>query len=155
MIELWFTHYVNLECKAHFNCFLSIIGKFKKKRELDEISTLAEFKGDHMFLSCLTCLRSINPQSVETFPQVLPRGMSAKVNVTSEMANVIKNAGYKAELSYHQILYPSAVESRKILMWLLDAMPKKTVSAEDSSGGSFFKKSFHKSNFFFLLFYFL
>lgn len=42
------------------------------------------------------------------------------------MAFVIsKGLGYKGDLGFDQIMYPNANDSRKLLMWLIDTMPKR------------------------------
>ena len=76
--------------------------------------------------------------------------MSQKVNVTSELANVIKvnleieylnrqACGYKGDLGYHQLVYPSAGELRKLLMWLVDNVPKTSIDTDASGKAGLFR----------------
>ena len=41
------------------------------------------------------------------------------------------------ELNYHQFLYPNASDVRKLMMWLVDAMPKKTIESAGGPAGLF------------------
>lgn len=99
------------------------------------INSLAEFKAEHVFSCCLLFLKSILTKDAElaqlnNLPASLPRGMSQKVNATSELANLIKQNGYKGDLGYHQLMYPNVNDLRRLFMWLIDAMPKKPLGGE-------------------------
>eukprot|EP01117_Protostelium_nocturnum_P013511 TRINITY_DN5046_c0_g1_i1.p1 TRINITY_DN5046_c0_g1~~TRINITY_DN5046_c0_g1_i1.p1 ORF type:complete len:609 (-),score=200.72 TRINITY_DN5046_c0_g1_i1:58-1884(-) len=99
----------------------------------EEIESLGQVKGDHIYKLCLKYVYSLPEKPSEEFPSSLPRSMSQRVSATSELANLIKKQGYKGDLSYHQILYPSG-DSRKLIMWLIDSMPKKEMSSEGERG---------------------
>jgi len=58
--------------------------------------------------------------------------MSIRVNVCSDIVSIIKSFGYKGELAYNHLLYPTAVESRKLLMWLIDNVPKKPMPSSNN-----------------------
>lgn len=103
------------------------------------INGLADFKAEQVFACCVLFLKSILTKDAElaqltNLPPTLPRGMSQKVNATSELANLIKQNGYKGDLGYHQLMYPSVNDLRKLFMWLIDTMPKKPISDDDSVG---------------------
>jgi len=103
------------------------------------INGLADFKAEQVFACCVLFLKSILTKDAElaqlqNLPASLPRGMSQKVNATSELANLIKQNGYKGDLGYHQLMYPNVNDLRRLFMWLIDAMPKKPMSSDESGG---------------------
>jgi len=100
-----------------------------KNRELPSDFKMATITSDILYASILNCLRAIEPKKTESIPATLPKSMSIRVNVCSEIVNIIKSLGYKGDMAYNQILYPSQGESRKLLMWLIDIVPKKSMGA--------------------------
>ena len=105
----------------------------------DDVKGLADFKAEQVYQACLVCLKEIAnvndaASPVNSLSSVLPRGMSAKVNTTSELATIIKGLGYKQDMNYHQLLYPTVPDLRKLFTWLLDTMPKKQWSQSDGMG---------------------
>eukprot|EP01114_Cavostelium_apophysatum_P018895 TRINITY_DN5939_c1_g1_i1.p1 TRINITY_DN5939_c1_g1~~TRINITY_DN5939_c1_g1_i1.p1 ORF type:complete len:574 (+),score=233.64 TRINITY_DN5939_c1_g1_i1:140-1861(+) len=86
----------------------------------EDISGVAQLKGEHVYASAIACLSLVDPKKAEIFPKSMPRGMSVKVNICSDVANAIKGIGYKQELGYHQIMYPNAADTRKLLMWIVE-----------------------------------
>jgi len=102
---------------------LKSMGLDLSEDEQENVS-LASLRADQVYRICLTCLRLIDEKLIKNFPSSLPRAMSAKVNACSEIAGSIKRLGFKGDLSYHQIVYPSANELRHLLMWLIDTIPK-------------------------------
>eukprot|EP01112_Ceratiomyxa_fruticulosa_P008695 TRINITY_DN2252_c0_g1_i1.p1 TRINITY_DN2252_c0_g1~~TRINITY_DN2252_c0_g1_i1.p1 ORF type:complete len:627 (-),score=155.13 TRINITY_DN2252_c0_g1_i1:559-2439(-) len=99
------------------------------------VVTLAQFEPELVYKACLCYLRLIDEAKAEPFPEGLPRGMSSRVNTASNLTTVIKGLGYKAELSYHQLLYPNAIDLRKLLMWLQQAVPQKSDVVDNGGGG--------------------
>jgi hypothetical protein len=59
-------------------------------RELEDGQNLDSFSPDQVYSSVILCLRGIDEKKAETFPSTMPRGMSSKVNATTELANLIK-----------------------------------------------------------------
>eukprot|EP01113_Clastostelium_recurvatum_P012785 TRINITY_DN16665_c0_g1_i2.p1 TRINITY_DN16665_c0_g1~~TRINITY_DN16665_c0_g1_i2.p1 ORF type:complete len:624 (-),score=205.72 TRINITY_DN16665_c0_g1_i2:48-1919(-) len=101
----------------------------------DGITTLAQFEPDVVYKACLCYVRLIDESKAEPFSESFPRGMSSRVNVATNMAAAIKELGYRAELNYHQLLYPNPNDLRKLLMWLQQAVPQKTDEPSASTGG--------------------
>lgn len=97
--------------------------------------SLAAFKQDHLYSAVLCCLNHIDDKFTANFPETLPRGTPAKVNVTTELAAVIKQLGFKDELKYDQLLYPNPSDTRKLLIWLVEQVPKGPIGEGSSSGG--------------------
>lgn len=92
--------------------------------------TIKDLTADDVYSACLFVLKQIDAKRMEAFPQTLPvKQMAQKVSVTQDLANAIKNLGYKGDVTYNQFLYPNPPQVRRLLMWLIDTMPKKTVEA--------------------------
>jgi hypothetical protein len=56
----------------------------------DDVKTLADLNAEHVYQAALICLKAIDDKAVQDLPSALPRGMSSKVGVTSELANITK-----------------------------------------------------------------
>eukprot|EP01116_Phalansterium_solitarium_P014129 TRINITY_DN31661_c0_g1_i1.p1 TRINITY_DN31661_c0_g1~~TRINITY_DN31661_c0_g1_i1.p1 ORF type:complete len:625 (-),score=245.12 TRINITY_DN31661_c0_g1_i1:71-1945(-) len=102
---------------------------------LDEVASLAHINAEQVYDSCLGCLKRIDAKKTESLPELLPRGMSTKVNAATQMVGAIKALGFRGDLGYNQILYPSAGELRKLFMWLLEALPKKSIDTPAGAAG--------------------
>lgn len=62
-------------------------------------------------------------------PTKLPKGMSARFRVGTEMANAVKELGYMTEIGYNTFLYSNEAEARQLLMWLVERLPKEASEA--------------------------
>ena len=74
-----------------------------------------------------TCLQAINPNL--DLPKALPSAMSLRFRIATNIANALKDAGYSAEVGYDQFLYPNEKDTRKMLLYLVEQIPK--TSAEE------------------------
>ncbi|PRP82390.1 hypothetical protein PROFUN_10166 [Planoprotostelium fungivorum] len=120
---------------GHWAVLAATHGKREIYLWLIDIGSLTDVAPQHVYQTALTFLNSLDERpNLEDYPSTLPRGMSQKVGLTSEVANLLKQNGYKGDISYHQILYPNPSEVRKLLMWLVDAMPKKAMNTEVKGG---------------------
>jgi len=100
--------------------------------EDDDLKSLTDIAPQHVYHTALTYLNSLDDKpALDEYPTSLPPVMSQKVSLTSKLTNVLKQHGYKGDLSYHQILYPNPSDVRKLLMWFVDSMPKRAISGEE------------------------
>lgn len=68
----------------------------------------------------------------------LPKGISSKHQVCSALTNALKESGYEEECDYSQFFYPEPVNTRRLLLWLLDNIPKtRRELVNDSDTGCF------------------
>jgi len=84
--------------------------------------------------ACVRCLRVINPDFES--PTILPEAMSARYRMCSTLANACQSLGYQGEIGYQTFLYSSMKEWRKLLMFLLEKLPKDTAQASDEPLGA-------------------
>ncbi|CAH1159319.1 unnamed protein product [Phaedon cochleariae] len=90
----------------------------------DETQNLKQFDADLVVLSVSTCLEAISPNTV--FPKKLPSSMSARLKLASNLAEYIKDLGFRGDMGYQTILYCNEVEVRKVLMFLIERIPRET-----------------------------
>ena len=79
-------------------------------------------------------LRLIDPS--REYSMRLPKEMSARYRICTNLAASCQQYGYRGELGYHQFLYPSEADTRKLLMWLIEALPKAEKKDEQEALGS-------------------
>eukprot|EP01087_Luapelamoeba_hula_P017882 TRINITY_DN5687_c0_g1_i1.p1 TRINITY_DN5687_c0_g1~~TRINITY_DN5687_c0_g1_i1.p1 ORF type:complete len:615 (-),score=140.67 TRINITY_DN5687_c0_g1_i1:461-2305(-) len=99
----------------------------------EDVKSLKQFGPNDVVAAALACLRTVDTS--RTWPKTVPRHTSQKVTFCSEMARTIKEElGYREELGYHQLLYPSESDTRKILRFLVDQLP-------EADGASFIEET--------------
>lgn len=98
------------------------------------VKSIAEFGSDHIYVASSCVLRGINPN--HEFPPTLPNSKAAKFRACTAVASAIEELGYTQELGYQAFLYPNVQDMRKLLMWLVDKLPKvdDTQEAEEVVG---------------------
>eukprot|EP01097_Dermamoeba_algensis_P005936 TRINITY_DN3732_c0_g2_i1.p1 TRINITY_DN3732_c0_g2~~TRINITY_DN3732_c0_g2_i1.p1 ORF type:complete len:501 (-),score=213.87 TRINITY_DN3732_c0_g2_i1:806-2269(-) len=94
----------------------------------EEVKNVGQLEPDTYLQAVVLALGAIDEK--KKFPLPLPRNMSQKVNVCSEIAKSIKELGFKGEVSYHHLLYPNEIDTRRLLIFLVENIPR------DSSGGA-------------------
>lgn len=82
----------------------------------------------------MSCIDVIHPDT--GLPHSLPPSMSQRLKVATNIAEQIKDIGFRGDLGYQMILYSNEIEIRRLLMFLIERLPResdKTVHSEDSS----------------------
>ncbi|KAF2884096.1 hypothetical protein ILUMI_22064 [Ignelater luminosus] len=90
----------------------------------DDINSLREFTADLVFTAIVCCLESITPGV--KFPHKLPPSMSLRLKLATNIAEHIKELGYRGDMGYQTILYCNEVETRRVLMFLVERLPRDT-----------------------------
>uniref|UniRef100_A0A2S2PZS0 Coiled-coil domain-containing protein 22 homolog n=1 Tax=Sipha flava TaxID=143950 RepID=A0A2S2PZS0_9HEMI len=72
----------------------------------------------------IICLQKIQPTI--SIPHTIPRSMSARYQYGITVADACKKVGYKSDIGYQTILYGDIVDMRRILMFLIEKLPKET-----------------------------
>lgn len=93
----------------------------------DAVTSLDALSANDMVKACAHCLRLI---SQLTFPDSLPPEMSGRFRLGQNLASAIKDLEYPEEIGYHQFLYPAPHDTRKILRFLIDRLPKSSSEAQ-------------------------
>lgn len=102
-----------IESLKHLNCNID-----------DEVTSLKYVEPDTVVAAITTCLESMNPQL--KLPKKLPSSMSAKIKFASNLAQQIRDQGFRGDMGYQTILYCNEVEVRRVLMFLIERLPKES-----------------------------
>jgi len=95
--------------------------------DIDEsITGLEELSTEALVAGCATCINTINKD--DKLSTKLPKSMGVRFRVGTELANAVKELGYRAEIGYNTFLYSNVKDSRQILMWLVERLPKEAAS---------------------------
>ena len=100
----------------------------------EDVKSFGEFTAE-LLVGCVgSAMRLILEDMGEDgsgFPASLPSGMGARHRLCTAIAKSVKKLGYTGECGYNQLLYPSESDTRKLLMFIVDKMPK--VDAEEDA----------------------
>ncbi|XP_077984420.1 coiled-coil domain-containing protein 22 homolog [Glandiceps talaboti] len=100
----------------------------------DEVDSLRLFSTELIVQATVKCLRVITDRT-DLSPS-LPPGMSAKFRVGTALANMCLEIGYKGEIGYQTFLYSSETEIRKLLLFLIEKLPKDSSERTDEPLGT-------------------
>jgi hypothetical protein len=90
-----------------------------------DVASLGEFDADAVYSAVHFVLARIDEEKASQFPESLPRATVQRMNACTKVAAHIRELGYRNELSYHQLMYPTSADTRKLLAWLTQAVPSK------------------------------
>ncbi|XP_065279125.1 coiled-coil domain-containing protein 22, partial [Emys orbicularis] len=96
----------------------------------EEVQSLREFTTELIVESVVRCLRVIHPSLGASLCHVLPPGMSARFRVGTSLAQACQELGYQGEVGYQTFLYSSEPEIRRLLLFLVEKLPRD--DAEDA-----------------------
>ncbi|CAH0560840.1 unnamed protein product [Brassicogethes aeneus] len=91
------------------------------------IDSLKQFDAEMVVEAVSTCLEAILPG--QKFTKKLPPSMSFKLKIASSLAEQIKELGFRGDMGYQTILYCNEVEIRRVLMFLIERLPRDTNKA--------------------------
>eukprot|EP00053_Salpingoeca_punica_P005549 m.55165 g.55165 ORF g.55165 m.55165 type:complete len:631 (+) comp13292_c0_seq1:57-1949(+) len=99
----------------------------------DEVRSLKQLTTEALVEGCSRCINTINGN--EELPIKLPPVMSARFRIATGLAAACKALGYPTEIGYNTFLYASETESRSLLMWLVERLPKEELTGSDEALG--------------------
>jgi len=99
----------------------------------DDVRTIRQFSTALVVEAAACCLRTID-SSVDINHR-LPPSMAAQFRIGSSLATAVQNLGYRGDIGYHTFLYFNEVEIRRVLMFLVDRLPKEHLENEQESSG--------------------
>lgn len=107
----------------------------------DEVFRLRYFTPTLLIQTVSKCLKEINPYPDEkrkknVSTHILPENMAQRFTVASDLAEMCKSIGYQLDIGYQTFLYPNEIETRRLLMFLVEHLPKhsKDGHRHDGSG---------------------
>lgn len=100
---------------------------------IEATDQLASFTPEQVVRAVSSCLLEINPSMTE-LPRSLPGGaMAQRFSVATTLAERCKETGYRGDIGYQIFLYPNAVELRRLLMYLIERLPRERQNVNDSA----------------------
>ncbi|KAH8320263.1 hypothetical protein KR067_012974 [Drosophila pandora] len=100
---------------------------------IDPTEELSEFTPEQVVRAVSGCLSEIRPEL--ELPRSLPGGaMAQRFGVASSLAESCKECGYRDDIGYQTFLYPNAVELRRLLMYLIEQLPRERLEKEEGTG---------------------
>lgn len=81
----------------------------------------------------ISCIDVISPDT--NFPHVLPASMSQRLKLATNIADHIKDLGFRGDIGYQTILYCNEVEARRLFMFLIERLPREPDKAIHSEEG--------------------
>ncbi|KAH8364688.1 hypothetical protein KR084_010008 [Drosophila pseudotakahashii] len=99
---------------------------------IEPTEELTGFTSEQVVRAVSGCLAEIRPDL--QLPRTLPGGaMAQRFGVASSLAQGCKDSGYRGDIGYQTFLYPNAVELRRLLMFLIEQLPRERQSTEDGA----------------------
>lgn len=94
--------------------------------DLENVQTLKSLTASHVVEAIIRCLWAINPVENRTkFPSFkIPAAMGARFKLGNDLSEAVQAVGFKGTIGYQSILYGSDIEIRRILIFLIEKLPK-------------------------------
>ncbi|XP_007906087.1 coiled-coil domain-containing protein 22 isoform X2 [Callorhinchus milii] len=85
-----------------------------------------------LIVECVVrCLRILNPALGNGVSHLLPPGMSARFRIGMCLAQACQELGYQGEIGYQTFLYSNEPEIRRLLMFLVEKLPRDSADTAD------------------------
>ncbi|KAL1503226.1 hypothetical protein AB1Y20_011282 [Prymnesium parvum] len=102
-------------------------------------TSVRELDAAALFGACAACVNAIHEARGEEqrLLSALPANPGVRFRACTQLAAAIASLGYAEELGFNHFLYPNEAESRSLLLFLVDALPKLDATAADvpTAGG--------------------
>ncbi|XP_050333108.1 coiled-coil domain-containing protein 22 homolog [Bactrocera neohumeralis] len=87
--------------------------------------TMGDFTPTLLVDTVSKCLQKIQPSS-RYIPLTLPEGlaMAQRFSIATTLSSIISTLNYRADIGYQTFLYPNEVDVRKLLMFLIEKIPR-------------------------------
>nr|XP_008102134.1 PREDICTED: coiled-coil domain-containing protein 22 [Anolis carolinensis] len=101
----------------------------------EEVQSIREFTTELIIESVVRCLRVISPSVGAGLSHILPPGMSARFRIGMSLAQACQDLGYQGEVGYQTFLYSSEPEIRRLLLFLVEKLPRDASEDADQPVG--------------------
>ncbi|XP_067909683.1 LOW QUALITY PROTEIN: coiled-coil domain-containing protein 22-like [Heterodontus francisci] len=101
----------------------------------DDVDSIKQFSTELLVEAVVRCLRLIDPPLGNGISHLLPPGMSARFRIGMSLAQACQDLGYEGEIGYQTFLYSSEPESRNLLMFLVENLPRDSVDSVHQPAG--------------------
>ena len=102
------------------------------------ISDIGQLETATIVASCARCLNVIHEAqgSDQRFAEALPANPGVRFRLCTSLARAIAGLGYTEEVGFNNFLYPNAKDTRKLLLYLVDAMPRSEATGDGFALGA-------------------
>ena len=103
----------------------------------EELSSLGDLDTDGVTAACSLCLNVIleaRGEEFQRFPKKLSSNPGVRFRTCTALANGISALGFPGEIGFNHFLYPSEAETRRLMLFLVDLMPKGSGDADGAGG---------------------
>lgn len=101
----------------------------------DDVQSVKQFSTELIVEAVVRCLRVIDPSVGNGIGHLLPPGMSARFRIGMSLAQACQDLGYQGEVGYQTFLYSSEPEIRRLLMFLVEKLPRESSEMADQPAG--------------------
>eukprot|EP00668_Euglena_longa_P041191 GGOE01054218.1.p1 GENE.GGOE01054218.1~~GGOE01054218.1.p1 ORF type:complete len:631 (+),score=250.22 GGOE01054218.1:80-1972(+) len=105
---------------------------------LGDVQGLRDFDGDAFFQACAACVRLLQPTATLGVPSALPANTAARFKACNALSKAIQQQGYQEEIGFNAFMYVNVDEMRRVLSWLVGALPAvEEPAAEPKAANAF------------------
>ncbi|XP_065080310.1 coiled-coil domain-containing protein 22 homolog [Ochlerotatus camptorhynchus] len=98
----------------------------------EEVTSLEDISPSLLVQIVSKCITLIDPSL--DLPRSLPPGMAQRFTVTASLAEACRTIGYRRDIGYQTFLYSNVAEVRRVLMFLVEKLPKDSADKAAGSG---------------------
>ncbi|XP_058461138.1 coiled-coil domain-containing protein 22 homolog [Malaya genurostris] len=98
----------------------------------EEIKSLDDMSPSQLIPIVSKCITSID--SSLDLPKTLPSGMAQRFTTTASLAEACRQIGYRREIGYQTFLYSNVIEVRRVMMFLIERLPKSSSDESEGTG---------------------
>ena len=89
------------------------------------ITKMEQFNAPLVVDALVKCLHKINLEKYSKLSPKFPSSAAKKVQIGSKVADAFKILGYRGEIGYDKIIYPNENDTRSILRFAVQKLPRK------------------------------
>ncbi|XP_078088249.1 coiled-coil domain-containing protein 22 [Mustelus asterias] len=101
----------------------------------EDVESIKQFSTELIVESVVRCLRIIDPPLGNGISHLLPPGMSARFRIGMSLAQACQDLGYQGDIGYQTFLYSNEPEIRRLLMFLVEKLPRDSVDSVHQPAG--------------------
>ena len=113
---------------------LSTISQLEGSQIPPGTESLEELRPEHIYSAAANCINIIRQDSNYTpFPTNLPDVPSARFKQCANLADQLADLGFPVDIGFGAFLYPNEADTRRILLFLYEKLPRVETTAEDET----------------------
>ncbi|XP_041037431.1 coiled-coil domain-containing protein 22 [Carcharodon carcharias] len=101
----------------------------------EDVESIKQFSTELIVEAVVRCLRIIEPSLGNSISHLLPPGMSARFRIGMSLAQACQDLGYEGEIGYQTFLYSNEPEIRRLLMFLVEKLPRDSMDSAHQPAG--------------------